>query len=63
MTVFLPSLIEEEVQNRALRIFYLLMHYNEALIESGVETCGRRKAVCMKRLTLILGHPNHRLMS
>lgn len=51
----------DRVQKRALRTAYSLMHYNEALIESGRETlCARRQAACVKRFNLILDDPNHR---
>ena len=37
------------------------MHYNEALIESGLETlCAGRHATCVKIFNLILVYPNHR---
>ena len=52
----------EQVQKRALRIVYPSMHYNEALIESGLETlCARRYAACVKLFNVILNYPNHRL--
>ena len=65
-TVFhysLPKYLSDEmerVQKRALRIVYPSMHYNEALIESGLETlCARRYAACVKLFTVILDDPNH----
>ena len=67
-TVFhysLPKYLSDEmerVQKRSLRIVYPSMHYNEALIESGLETlCARRYAACVKLFSVILDDPNHRL--
>ena len=67
-TVFhysLPKYLSDEmerVQMRALRFVYPSMHYNEALIESGLETlCARRYAACLKLFNVILDDPNHRL--
>ena len=53
----------ERVQKRVLRIlYYPSMHYNEALIESRLETlCARRYTACVKLFNVILDDPNHRL--
>ena len=39
------------------------MHYNESLIESGLQTlCARRQAACVKRFDMTINDPNYELV-
>ena len=67
-TVFHYSILKnlsdeiERVQKRALRIVYPNLHYEDALIEAGMESLHtRRQKACDKLFKQILEDPNHKL--
>ena len=52
----------ERVQKRALRIVYPNLHYEDALVEAGMESLyARRQKACDKLFKQILEDPNHKL--
>ena len=67
-TVFhysLPKYLSDEierVQKRVLRIVYPNLHYEDTLMESGMESLqARRQTACNKLFNQILNNPNHKL--
>ena len=67
-TVFhysLPKYLSDEierVQKRVLRIVYRNLHYEDALMEAGMESLyARRQTACNKLFNQILNNPNHKL--
>ena len=52
----------ERVQKRVLRIVYPNLHYEDALMEAGMESLyARRQTACNKLFNQILNNPNHKL--